>query len=238
MAQIALRNGATPREAAILGAIAQAESGGNARAHNPYGRDNSYGLWQINMLGAMGPQRRAKYGLKSNEDLWNPDTNAKVAIKMMRANGGFRDWSTYTSGAYRRHVGAATAGAQSFKPDSTTGAPGASATTAPKTLPGGGENLSRLPDDKVVPPAGGVPRATPEHPVGEPAPVKVPVTFDYQGVEMQRIRDRGVAQARREMDRDIRSARYTTYSDVGVAALLAMLGATFIQGALPWLTSM
>jgi Lysozyme like domain len=51
--------GATAEEARTFAAIEQAESRGNPKAHNTNARtgDNSYGLWQINMLGRMGPAR-------------------------------------------------------------------------------------------------------------------------------------------------------------------------------------
>jgi hypothetical protein len=55
---------------------------------------NCYGLFQINMTGVMGDDRRTKYGLKRNEDLFNPLTNAKIAYHM--SNGG-RDWSAWTT---------------------------------------------------------------------------------------------------------------------------------------------
>jgi hypothetical protein len=99
--------GGTDEEARTLAAISQAESAGNPRSHNTKGRDNSYGLWQINMLGGMGPERRRKFGLKSNEDLFNPATNARVALAMHRGARGYRDWSTYTSGAYKKYLGGA-----------------------------------------------------------------------------------------------------------------------------------
>jgi murein DD-endopeptidase MepM/ murein hydrolase activator NlpD len=81
-------------------AIAMAESGGNIYAHNAVPPDNSYGLWQINMLGAMGPERRKRFGLKSNEELYDPGVNAKVAYAFYKSRGGFADWSTYTGGSY------------------------------------------------------------------------------------------------------------------------------------------
>lgn len=88
-------------------AIVQAESGGNARAHNGNRDtgDNSYGLAQINMLGAMGPERRKQYGLSSNADLFDPLTNLKVAFKMSGGGRNFSPWSTYKSGAYQQFVG-------------------------------------------------------------------------------------------------------------------------------------
>lgn len=55
---------------------------------------NCYGLFQINMTGSMGPDRRKKYGLDSNEDLYNPLTNAKIAFQM--SNGG-KNWSAWST---------------------------------------------------------------------------------------------------------------------------------------------
>jgi hypothetical protein len=88
-------------------AIAMAESSGNARAHNPNAGtgDNSYGLFQINMLGGMGPERRRRYGLKSNEALFDPLTNARVAFKMSNGGRNWGPWSTYGSGAYKKFYG-------------------------------------------------------------------------------------------------------------------------------------
>lgn len=88
-------------------AIALAESGGNVNAHNTNTNtgDNSYGLFQINMLGPLGPQRRSEFNLQSNVDLYNPLTNAQVAF-VLSANGkNFGPWSTYNSGAYRKYLG-------------------------------------------------------------------------------------------------------------------------------------
>jgi hypothetical protein len=86
-------------------AVAMAESGGNARAYNPKGRDLSYGLFQINMLGGMGPERRKKYGLASNEALFDPVTNARVAYAMSNGGKNWKPWTTYTSGKYRTYLG-------------------------------------------------------------------------------------------------------------------------------------
>jgi hypothetical protein len=90
----------------VMAAIAMAESGGDTRAHNPNPPDNSYGLWQINMLGGMGPDRRKEFGISTNEALFNPLTNALAAKKILSSQG-LRAWSTYTNGAYQRYLGAA-----------------------------------------------------------------------------------------------------------------------------------
>jgi hypothetical protein len=55
---------------------------------------NCYGLFQINMTGSMGPDRRKKYGLKSNEDLYNPLISAQIAYQM--SNGG-QNWSAWST---------------------------------------------------------------------------------------------------------------------------------------------
>ncbi|MEU7481711.1 transglycosylase SLT domain-containing protein [Lentzea sp. NPDC042327] len=85
-------------------AVALAESGGDPRAHNSRPPDDSYGLWQINMLGAMGPERRRQHGLDSNRDLFNPRTNAKVANAISGDGKSWTPWSTYTNGAYRKYL--------------------------------------------------------------------------------------------------------------------------------------
>jgi hypothetical protein len=97
--------GFTPEQAKIGVAIAGAESTFNPRAHNPRGADNSYGLGQINMLGAMGPDRRAKLGISSNEELFDIATNAK-AMKLVfdEAGGSWSPWTTYGSGKYKKYM--------------------------------------------------------------------------------------------------------------------------------------
>jgi hypothetical protein len=87
-------------------AIAMAESGGRPTAYNPNVNtgDQSYGLFQINMLGSMGPSRRQQYGLRSNEDLYDPLTNARIAYRMSGGGRNWSPWSAYKSGAYRRYL--------------------------------------------------------------------------------------------------------------------------------------
>ncbi|ANZ40868.1 lytic transglycosylase [Lentzea guizhouensis] len=85
-------------------AVALAESNGDTRAHNSKPPDDSYGLWQINMLGAMGPERRRQHGLDSNRDLFDPAVNAKVANAISNDGKSWTPWSTYTNGAYRKYL--------------------------------------------------------------------------------------------------------------------------------------
>ena len=91
-------------------AVVKAESGGRANAFNPRGKDLSYGLFQINMLGKMGPDRRKKFGLSSNEDLFDPLTNAKVAYAISKEGTNWNPWTTYTSGKYQQFLQSGTGG--------------------------------------------------------------------------------------------------------------------------------
>jgi hypothetical protein len=101
IAAIAARAGMS--DPVTMSAIAMAESGGRTTAHNPIPPDNSYGLWQINMLGAMGPARRREYGISSNSALFDPAVNARAAKKILDSQG-LRAWSTYTNGAYKKYM--------------------------------------------------------------------------------------------------------------------------------------
>jgi hypothetical protein len=78
-------------------AVVMKESTRRPFAHNDNAStgDNSYGLFQINMRGAMGPERLKKYGLDSNEDLFDPTTNATIAYKMSSGGKNWSAWTTY-----------------------------------------------------------------------------------------------------------------------------------------------
>ena len=97
--KLAQQVGFKGNNAAVAASVAMAESGGNSMAHNKKRPDNSYGLWQINMIDDLGPDRRRRYNLKSNDDLFDPLTNAKVAYKMS-GGSNFGAWTTYTGGKY------------------------------------------------------------------------------------------------------------------------------------------
>lgn len=99
-----IKAGGNPDDADIMAAIALAESGGRPDAHNPTPPDDSYGLWQINMLGGMGPERRAKFGLSNNRDLFDPLTNAKAAVAIAAGGKNKTPWSTFTNGAYQQFL--------------------------------------------------------------------------------------------------------------------------------------
>lgn len=75
-------------------AVAKKESNGQPIRFNGNTKtgDNSYGLFQINMLDDLGPERRDKFNLDTNFDLLNPVINAQIAYYM--SEGG-QDWSAW-----------------------------------------------------------------------------------------------------------------------------------------------
>ena len=74
--------------------IAKRESNGRPLAYNGDRNtgDHSYGIFQINMIGNLGPDRLEKFNLKSNKELFDPVTNAEITYYM--TNGG-ADWSSW-----------------------------------------------------------------------------------------------------------------------------------------------
>jgi cell wall-associated NlpC family hydrolase len=112
-------------------AIAMAESGGNAQAFNGNTStgDQSYGLFQVNMLGGMGPEWRQTYGLSSNDDLYDPVKNAEVAYKMSKGGTDWSPWSTFKRGDYKKYLDQS--GASVTGGASGSAATGKTATPAP-----------------------------------------------------------------------------------------------------------
>lgn len=79
-------------------AIAKKESNGRPFAFNGNAEtgDSSYGIFQINMLGMLGPDRRKKYDLDHNADLFNPVLNAQIAFHMSNGGENWRAWKGMT----------------------------------------------------------------------------------------------------------------------------------------------
>jgi len=75
-------------------AVAKKESNGRPLAHNGNTNtgDNSWGMFQINMIGELGEDRRDKFGLESNAELLDPVVNASIAYYMSK---GGKDWSAW-----------------------------------------------------------------------------------------------------------------------------------------------
>lgn len=75
-------------------AVAKKESNGRPLAHNGNTNtgDNSWGMFQINMIGELGEDRRKRFGLETNAELLDPVVNASIAYYMSR---GGEDWSSW-----------------------------------------------------------------------------------------------------------------------------------------------
>lgn len=82
------------RSLATAIAIAFLESDFETGAKADDSDDLSYGLWQINMKGSMGPERRAKFGLPNNEALYDPATNARVMAGISKNGTAYGPWTT------------------------------------------------------------------------------------------------------------------------------------------------
>ena len=90
--------------------VALAESGGMSRAFNGKGRDQSYGVFQINMTDKdpksphMGTNRRKQYHLKNNEALFDPNTNLSTAYGISAKGKWWKQWATYNSGDFTKYI--------------------------------------------------------------------------------------------------------------------------------------
>ena len=82
------------KDLVVAWAVAKKESNGRPLAFNGNHKtgDSSYGMFQINMIDSLGPDRRTKFDLDSNAELFNPVKNAEIAYYM--TNGG-DDWSSW-----------------------------------------------------------------------------------------------------------------------------------------------
>lgn len=120
IAQAAKSQGLTDAQAITATAVALGESGGVATAHNATPPDDSYGLWQINMFGTLGPQRRSQLGIASNDALFDPQTNARAMNIISSGGTNFRPWSVFTNGSYQRFLPRAQAAVAQVSPPATT----------------------------------------------------------------------------------------------------------------------
>lgn len=83
-------------------AVAMKESNGRPVAHNNTVStgDNSYGIFQVNMIGSLGKDRLAKFnekfGMLKPTELFDPVTNVQVVYYMTQ---GGTDWSSWGLGA-------------------------------------------------------------------------------------------------------------------------------------------
>jgi hypothetical protein len=91
--QLWIANGGSAKQAPIAVAVALAESRGNPQArHVNTNGTVDQGLWQINSSNYSG------------SDIYNPNVNARWAIRLSSHGRGWRNWTTFTSGAYRKFL--------------------------------------------------------------------------------------------------------------------------------------
>lgn len=85
-------------------AVAKAESNGRPLAFNGNVKtgDSSYGIFQVNMIGKLGPDRREKFDLGLNAELFSPVTNAKIVYYMTKRGTDWSSWSSYKKGAVHK----------------------------------------------------------------------------------------------------------------------------------------
>jgi hypothetical protein len=93
----------------IAWALVMRESNARPKAHNGNSGtgDNSYGIFQINMIGSLGADRRDKFDLSSNDELFNPLRNAEIAYHMSGRGSDFGAWGIGPN-AYRQGAGEST----------------------------------------------------------------------------------------------------------------------------------
>lgn len=84
--------------------VAKAESNGRPFAFNGNAKtgDSSYGIFQINMVGILGPDRRDKFNLDLNAELFSPVKNAQIVYHMTNEGSNWSSWPSYTKGAINK----------------------------------------------------------------------------------------------------------------------------------------
>ena len=124
VAELARRAGVPEDRIPLMVNIAKRESGLRPGAHNPNRNtgDNSYGLWQINMINEpgykLGEERMRQFadiGVSSPEDLKDPWKNAQAMARILKGSGAsawttagaaMKDPSPDTSGSGSIRIGA------------------------------------------------------------------------------------------------------------------------------------
>jgi hypothetical protein len=87
-------------------AVAKSESNGRPMAYNGNRStgDSSYGIFQINMLGELGIDRKEKFNLRSNVLLFDPVINAEITYHMTQGGKDWSSWSSHQSGAIQKWI--------------------------------------------------------------------------------------------------------------------------------------
>lgn len=87
-------------------AIAKSESNSRPMAYNGNRKtgDSSYGIFQINMLGELGIDRKEKFDLKSNILLFDPVINAEITYYMTKGGTNWSSWSSLNGSRYKEFL--------------------------------------------------------------------------------------------------------------------------------------
>jgi hypothetical protein len=87
-------------------AVAKSESNGRPMAYNGNRKtgDSSYGIFQINMLGNLGIDRKEKFELRSNVLLFDPVINAEITYHMTQGGNNWSSWSSMKNGAVDKRL--------------------------------------------------------------------------------------------------------------------------------------
>ena len=85
-------------------AVAKAESNGRPFAFNGNAEtgDSSYGVFQINMIGDLGPDRRDKFNLDANAELFSPVKNAEIVFHMTKGGTDWKSWKNARTPAVQK----------------------------------------------------------------------------------------------------------------------------------------
>jgi hypothetical protein len=105
LVKLGLSQGLTPEKAITMAAVALGESAGQPwrQNNNRSTGDNSYGLWQINMIDELGPERARALGLKDYNQLKDPNTNAR-AMKYILDRQGLNAWSVHRNRLHLQYL--------------------------------------------------------------------------------------------------------------------------------------
>lgn len=115
MTRLAKEAGFSDEQAAVMGAIGAAESGGDSGTDtiqsglDPNMQDEfSVGLWQINWK-AHKDGILKEMGITDPNQLRDPKINAEAAKRVFDASrgGSFEPWSAFTNGSYQQYLGTA-----------------------------------------------------------------------------------------------------------------------------------
>ncbi len=87
-------------------AIAKSESNARPMAYNGNRKtgDSSYGIFQINMLGELGIDRKEKFDLKSNILLFDPVINSEITYYMTKGGKDWSSWSSFNGERFKEFV--------------------------------------------------------------------------------------------------------------------------------------